>query len=356
MKAKIETKNCTLFFDDQIYDQLESIINTDFSQSKKVIITDKNVFDLWVENLITSVPSLHDAEIIQLPAGEDTKCIEIAVQVWESLSEYQISRQDLILNFGGGVITDLGGFIASTFKRGLNFINIPTSLLSQVDASIGGKTGIDLGPYKNQIGTFSDPNYVFISPHFLTTLDQSQILSGTAEMLKHGLIQSKTHWNNLKKINLKKIEDATELIYDSIQIKNTVVDLDPQELNLRKSLNFGHTIGHAIEGHFLKTNQTVPHGIAVAWGMIVESYFAYKTNLISKEEWDEIHYVLTDFYPSCSLKKEDFSILLDLMKNDKKNENGDINFTLISAIGQSEINQIVPEKLIIEGLDLLIHN
>ena len=346
MTQSIQHQNTHLWFGNDLCSQLNSILKSDFSDCKKIIITDEHVFDLWVENLISSVEELHHAEIIQLPAGEENKTIEICYQVWESLSDYQIGRQDLILNFGGGVITDMGGFIASTFKRGLKFINIPTTLLSQVDASVGGKTGVDLGPFKNQIGVFSNPEHVLIDYKYLSTLAEVELKSGLAEMLKHGLIRDENHWKNL--IGLKALNHKTisAYIFDSVQIKHNIVTTDPKENNERKSLNFGHTIGHAFEGVLLQKETPVPHGFAVGWGMLVESILSYKLNLIGAEELSAIEYFIKDFYPDCSIKLEDLDEVMLLMQNDKKNDASGINFTLLNGIGNFKINQIVEPALI----------
>jgi len=350
---EIKTKNSTIIIDRDTNAQLELILQSKYNHAKKIIITDENVFNLWIENIITTVPSLSEAELIQLPAGEDTKCLEIVTQVWESLTDYEIGRHDLIINLGGGVITDLGGFIASTYKRGISFINIPTTLLAQVDASIGGKTGIDLGPYKNQIGTFAHPDYVLINPNYLKTLDDTHMLSGYAEMLKHGLIQSESHWTALKNTSPKNIVNNLDLIIDSIQIKKNIVEQDPFETNMRKSLNFGHTIGHGIEGYFLDQNNMIPHGYAVAWGIVAETYIAFKSGLLDKTKWDEIYYVISDVFPKLNLPLEAINQILELMKNDKKNADNEINFTLISDLGHYQIDQTCSIKLVKESLELV---
>ncbi len=354
MQYDIKTKNSQLFIEENIFEKLESILSSEYKNVKKIILTDTKVFGLWVENLITSVPSLSEAELIQVPEGEDSKCLEIAGQIWESLAEYQVSRNDLIINLGGGVVTDLGGFIASTYKRGIPFINIPTTLLSQIDASIGGKNGIDLGPHKNMVGTFSEPKYVLIGTLFLSTLEDTELLSGYAEMLKHGLISSKKHWNNLKQVKHTDIPNHHSLIFDSITIKKDIVEADPFEKNQRKMLNFGHTAGHAIEGYHLATGKVIPHGFAVAWGIVVESYIAQKSGMISKAEWDEIYYIISDLYPKITLENTSPSALIDLMKNDKKNLSEDINFTLVTEIGKAITDQSTNEDTIIEGLQFVL--
>lgn len=216
-----------------------------YSNSKKVILLDENTHDHCLEYLLTAFSGLEDAEVMLLPSGEENKVMEVCFQVWEAWSEYQIGRNDLVINLGGGVVTDMGGFIASIFKRGLNFIQIPTSLLAMVDASVGGKTGIDLGRHKNQLGVFANPEKVYIDPGFLKTLPAEELKNGYSEMLKHGLIADKLHWENLKKINFENSENLLALILCSIAIKNKIVLSDPLEKADRKKLNFGHTFGHA---------------------------------------------------------------------------------------------------------------
>ncbi|MFK8037598.1 MAG: 3-dehydroquinate synthase [Crocinitomicaceae bacterium] len=351
MQNKIETNHNVLYIGLSTNKTLNDLLKTEFSGRKKIILTDDNVFEYWIEQLVTSVPELSNAEIIQLPAGEDSKCIEIVMQVLETLSENKIERNDLILNFGGGVITDLGGFIASIYKRGIPFINIPTSLLSQIDASIGGKTGIDLGPHKNQIGTFNHANAVLINPNYLSTLPSEELKSGYAEMLKHGLIASQKHWNDLKHINYSNVDMLTTIIFDSIQIKHQIVDIDPHEKNIRKALNFGHTIGHAIEGYFIKTGKPIKHGYAIACGMIAESYISYKKGILDKKEWNEVHYILTDLFDKIIIDPIVFPQIMRLMENDKKNKAGKINFTLLTGIGTHIINQEVSKENILEALE-----
>ena len=350
MQKEIITAQNTIHIGQSSNDVLGDFLRTKYKGKKITIITDDNVFENWIEQIVTSVSELHEAEIIQLPAGEDSKCIEIASQIWETLSENKVGRGDLVINFGGGVITDLGGFVSSVYKRGIAFVNIPTSLLAQVDASVGGKTGINLGPYKNQIGAFSDSELVLINPLYLGTLPPAELSSGYAEMLKHGLISSKTHWNDLKSIDYQKTEKLTGLIYDSIQIKSTIVNSDPTEKNQRKTLNFGHTIGHAIEGYLNQNEQTIKHGHAIALGMIAESYISYKQGLLNKKDWDEIYYILTDKFEKIYIDPVQFPHLIQLMENDKKNIEGQINFTLLSEIGTSSINHEISTEEILDAL------
>lgn len=328
-----------------------------YAQSKKIIITDENVFDLWMEDFITSFEALSEAEIIQLPPGEENKVLDICNHVWSALSEYEIGRNDLIINLGGGVITDMGGFIAATFKRGLSFINIPTTLLSQVDASVGGKTGIDLGPYKNQIGVFADPDYVFIDSRYLATLPNVELDSGFAEMLKHGLIADANYWNALKSVDPKIIPAGLlETIHQSVLIKRKIVTEDHLEQGQRKNLNFGHTIGHALEGFCLSNNKPIPHGFAVAWGMIAESFISCEMGLIDTNLFEDINTTIRSRYTHLNISIADIAQIKPLLLNDKKNVNGSISFTLLTDIGQAIYNQNVNDKLIDAAIRFILNH
>jgi len=320
------------------------------SSSKKVIITDETVYELWGENLLTSFDGLSHAEVIQVPPGEENKSIEICQQIWESLGEYGIQRGDMILNFGGGMVSDLGGFVAAAFKRGINYINIPTTLLSMVDASMGGKTAVNLGAYKNQVGFFHSPSKVFIDPQFLTTLPAEQVLSGFAEMLKHGIIADKKHFNELCKTGGSAEKITSDMIRRSIKIKEQFVVVDFDDKGVRKNLNFGHTAGHAIEGWLLKSGTPWPHGYCVAWGMVVAAYISLLRKMITESEFKNIHRVVSSLYPPLPLVPEDIHSLIDLMKNDKKNAGEHFNFTLLSEIGQAVPDRQATNDLVIIAL------
>lgn len=342
MVKTLQHQNTQLLFGNQLNDALNQVITNHFKNAKVIIITDENVHQLWVEDLISNTPALFHADIIELPAGEETKNIDFCTQIWKTLADYKIKRSDLIINFGGGVITDFGGFIASTYKRGIRFISIPTTLLAQIDASLGGKTGINLDHQKNLIGTFSLADYVFIDDKYLSTLNHVELLSGFAEMLKHGVIYDKNHWDNL--IGIKKdvnVNNISPFIYDSVNIKHQIVTQDPKEKSIRKLLNFGHTIGHAIEGILLIENNLYPHGYAVAWGMIIEAELSFELNLLSIDDLNQIKKAINHFYIKCPIKKTQINQLIELMLNDKKNTNQQINFTLLKEIGKGEINQLV---------------
>ena len=292
-------------------------------------------------------------EIIEFEAGEQHKNIETCVQIWNVLTELGADRKSLVINLGGGVVTDLGGFVASTFKRGVDFIHIPTTLLSMVDASVGGKNGVDLGNLKNQIGVINVPTMVLIDTQYLETVPQNEMRSGLAEMLKHGLIYDKAYWE--KFLDLKAIDyaDFDELIYRSVEIKNEIVKQDPTEKNIRKALNFGHTLGHAIESYFLenKNKTTLLHGEAIAVGMILESYISLHKNLISPEEYTQIKTAIKTIFDDIEFAENDIEPILELLIHDKKNEYGSIQFALIEGIGKIKINQSVENELILKAFN-----
>lgn len=333
----------------------DEILSTRYAKNKKVILVDENTHDACLEYLITAFPSLEDAEVMLLPAGEENKVLEVCFQVWEAFSDYQISRADVIINLGGGVVTDMGGFIASVFKRGLDFIHIPTSLLGMVDASIGGKTGIDLGPFKNQIGTFQHPAFIYIDYRFISTLPQEEVLNGFAEMLKHALIADAAHWNQLIKVNpylLAENQSLQAFIEHSAQIKINIVQQDPTEKGIRKSLNFGHTIGHGIEGFCLETGEPIAHGHAVALGMIAESYLSFKKQFISEKELMQIVACITQGFDYVAFSLEAKTRITELMLNDKKNDHAGIKAVLLNGIGNVHLDVIVSQS---EALDALTY-
>ena len=265
------------------------------------------------------------------------------------LIDFGADRNALLINLGGGVITDMGGFVASTYKRGIDFVHIPTTLLSQVDASVGGKTGVDIDGIKNIIGTFTQPKAVFVVADFLETLPQRQLLSGLAEMLKHGLICDAAYWDQLKTSDLN--IPTAELIYRSVAIKNQVVMEDPNEKGIRKSLNFGHTIGHAVETYSLLNDEDhLSHGEAIVIGMICEAWLSNKKTGLSDAELTEITNVLGTLYPKYNIVDGSYDTLTELMQKDKKNQSGKINCTLLTRIGQYHIDNICTETELCDSL------
>jgi 3-dehydroquinate synthase len=310
---------------------LADVLNSKFTNSKKVILADENTFEHCVSFLTSNFDALSNAEIVVIPAGEENKTLEICSQVWETLSDYHIQRSDLLINVGGGMVTDMGGFIASVYKRGIPFINIPTSLLAMVDASAGGKTGIDLNHFKNQLGTFAHPELVICDPEFLQTLPKEELLWGQAEMLKHGIIASTEHWDAVKKMDLESIDST--IIAQSVTIKNDIVLKDFKEQADRKKLNLGHTIGHAIEGFMLDFNP-LPHGRCVAHGILAESLLAHKFGTLSQADFMEIKATIENLYPELVLTHEQLDPIVNLMQQDKKNRGNEINFVGIKGIGE----------------------
>lgn len=333
-----------------IYQELNDFI-ANKSYDIIFLFVDTNTHEHCLPTLLGEMETSAQMEVIEIPPGEENKDLEIVAQIWQSLSELGATRKSLFINLGGGVITDMGGFIASTFKRGIDFVNIPTTLLSMVDASVGGKTGIDFGGLKNQIGTFSMPQLTLIDASFLETLEEREFRSGMAEMFKHGLIYSKEHWEALQNISPEQIQ---QLIEDSVQIKSEVVTLDPKESGLRKILNFGHTIGHALESFYLENENPLLHGEAIAIGMLIESILTYENELISQNELDEIFDGILKVFPTQPIEENIIPALLELMKHDKKNVEGKINFSLLNGIGSAKYDILLNEQQISEGI--LLYN
>jgi len=345
--ATLQSINYSIYFDNSLDELVNFVAKGDYSRF--FVLTDENTGKHCLPLLKEKFGEDAKFDIIEINAGEESKDIDFCIGVWKMLIDFGADRQSLLINLGGGVISDLGGFAASTFKRGIDFVHVPTTLLSQVDASVGGKTGIDIDSIKNIIGTFTQPKAVFIEYSFIQTLPARQVLSGLAEMLKHGLIADASYWNLLKSSNLT--VPSAELIYLSIAIKNKVVIEDPHEKGIRKSLNFGHTIGHAVETYSLINDEdSLSHGEAIAIGMICESYLSYKKTGLSKAELDEITGVLTSLYPAYSLNAENNEALYDLMLKDKKNQRGKINCTLLDTIGQCSIDNICTKEELFEAL------
>lgn len=317
---------------DENFSQLNQFM-TEKSFSKVFILVDENTHEYCLPVLLGNLETDIAFEILEIEAGEEMKNIQTANQLWEILTEMKADRKALMINLGGGVITDMGGFVASTYKRGIQFINIPTTLLSMCDASIGGKTGIDLMHYKNMVGTFSFPEQIYVYPRFLDTLPAKEVKSGFAEMLKHGLIADKKHWEDLIQLQHLDPVGIEPFIPQSMEIKQEVVNADFHEKNVRKTLNFGHTIGHAIESLCLQSENPILHGEAVALGMICESHLSYLEGLISKEDSDLIIENIQRYF--CFVDLTDFKDedIFSLLLNDKKNSDAKINFSLLSGIG-----------------------
>jgi 3-dehydroquinate synthase len=344
----LEANGYQIFFNETGYEKINLLISENNYSSIFILVdehTNEYCLPKFLPNLATEIP----IEIIEIEAGEEIKNITTCVEIWSILSELGADRKSLILNLGGGVITDIGGFIASTFKRGIDFINVPTTLLGMVDAAIGGKNGVDLGNLKNQIGVINVPKMLLISNDFLETLSQREMRSGLAEMLKHGLIYDKNYWEQFLDITKIDFADFDTLIYRSIEIKNEIVKQDPTENGIRKALNFGHTLGHAIESHFLESETPLLHGEAIAIGMILESFISKEKGLLSSQEFHQIKYIISNIYEPHNFSDEDIISIQNLLIHDKKNEYGKVQFALINGIGKIIINQSVENELIIKS-------
>ncbi|WP_282132419.1 3-dehydroquinate synthase [Cellulophaga baltica] len=346
--TSITSSSYAVHFNENAYTLLNEHLSK-ANYSKIFILVDENTHNCCLAPFMSEIHGDYDFEVIEIEAGEINKNIATCTQVWEVLSELDADRKSLMINVGGGVVTDLGGFVASTFKRGIDFINVPTTLLAMVDASVGGKTGVDLGSLKNQVGVINQPEMVLVISSFLQTLEKRQMQSGFAEMLKHGLIKDKSYWNELKALD--SLEAIDQLIYHSVTIKNEVVLQDPTEQNIRKILNYGHTLGHAVESYFLDhpTYDLLLHGEAIAIGMILEGYISHKITSLSKEELADIKTTFLSNYPKVSFSTEDIEAILKLLKFDKKNSHGNINFVLLNAIGTPEIDVKVTQELLEES-------
>jgi 3-dehydroquinate synthase len=350
----IQTSHYEILLGENAISQLSAFLKN-HSYSKLFVLMDENTYKKCYPPLLLATAELSDAELMVIDPGEENKSIEVATQLWRSLNEHEADRHSLLINLGGGIITDLGGFVASCFKRGMDFINIPTSLLAMVDASVGGKTGLNLDHFKNQIGLFSTPKQIIIDPLFLETLPQNQLLSAYAEMLKHGLIADKKYWDDLCKVTQLNPSQLQAFIENSIQIKKRVVEEDPTEKGLRKILNFGHSIGHAIESYYLTTENEFTHGESVALGMLAETYLSVKILNLDSSELEQIERLIRQHYSFTPIREDHLEEISALIMHDKKKEGNRLNFSLLKKIGQAEIDIQVTPNEILNALKYLIH-
>lgn len=318
---------------------------------KIIVFSDENVADLWWDKLNTACDGFQEAELFVVPAGEESKSLEIAAQMYGALTEYQIGRKALWVNLGGGMVSDLGGFIASTYKRGLDFVNIPTTLLAQVDASVGGKTGINFEGFKNHIGVFANPQKVFIDAHFLSTLSNQEKISGFGEVVKHGLIEGGALWGKVCTTESMDFSDA--FLQEVVAVKSKIVKQDPLEKGLRKVLNLGHTLGHAMESYSHQQGSAIPHGYCVLLGLWGESFLfqekGVQAELVGTLKGLTKKWIGTGF---------DFNFpvdtLIDSMGNDKKNDRGEIRFVVAKAPGDTQLDITIESEKLREKLDLWI--
>ena len=325
---------------------------------KLFVLVDETTHQLCLP-VIAGFDCMQEAQCIVIGATDTHKTLDTLSHVWAELQRMGATRHSLLINLGGGMVTDLGGFAASTFKRGLAYINIPTTLLAMVDASVGGKTGINFGGLKNEIGVFNNANSVILDTIFLQTMDQENILSGYAEMLKHGLISEEKMWAELLNFNLDHLDGLDNLEFlvqlgrmlaDSVAVKQRIVTEDPTEHGIRKALNLGHTAGHAFESLALE-RKPILHGYAVAYGLVVELYLCCVKTGFPQNKMRQTVAFIKEHYGRMPITCDDYPKLIELMHHDKKNVGTDINFTLLGGIGDIRINQTATEEDIKEALD-----
>ncbi len=322
------------------------------------VLTDETTLRLcWP--VVKDLACLASAQMITIGATDENKTLDSLAYVWTCLQKGGATRHSLMVNLGGGMITDLGGFAASTFKRGLSYINVPTTLLSMVDASVGGKTGINFGGLKNEIGVFNCSDSVILDGVFLRTLDHQNILSGYAEMLKHGLISTEEHWAELLRFPLDgdiDFQALTQLVGKSVAVKERIVEEDPHEHGIRKALNVGHTVGHAFEALALKEGRTILHGYAVAWGMVCELYLSALRCGFPQDKMRQTIQFVRQHYGQFAIDCKEYDQLYAFMTHDKKNTAGQVNFTLLGGVGDIRINQTATKDEIFDMLDFFREN
>ena len=345
-----------IFHDTPVFVGLKSInrlnhfIN-DLKPSRIFLIVDHNTKTNCLPILLKHNPGLINSQIIDVGLGESIKSISNFKLVCETLIIQNIDRNSLIINLGGGVICDFGGFVSSVLKRGVRFINVPTTLMAQVDAAVGGKVALNLGDYKNQVGLFYNPKCVIVYPPFLSSLPPENLLSTHAEIFKYALIYDKSLWKKVSMVGLLDISKLNIIIHRCIEIKTTIVELDYHDFNERRKLNFGHSVGHAIESVFLHKKKNISHGFALSVGIICETYISYLRYGLSKNTLNSVVETIFNIFPSISLELEEDDLILEYVKCDKKNSHGLLNFTLIKEVGVSIVNCPVSEKDILSSLD-----
>ncbi len=326
--------------------------------SKIFVLVDTNTNEYCLPYFLSNLSTDLTIEIIEIEAGEVFKTIETCLGIWESMLELGVDRKSLMINVGGGVVTDIGGFIACTIKRGIDFINIPTTLLAMVDASVGGKNGVDIGKLKNQVGIIKEPNAVIVDDYFLSTLPQEEMRSGLAEMIKHGIIYDLEYFQKFESLNSLNEDNLLELIHKSVEIKNSIVSQDLTENGIRKALNFGHTLGHAIESYCLESDQkkSLLHGEAIAIGMILEAFISVELGLLSSDHYKKIKKLLLHYFPKVNFNQNEIDSIIELMSFDKKNEYGKVKFALISEIGKVALDKEVDHATIYSSFDDYLKN
>jgi len=353
----IRSEGYDILIGNGVVDELNRFLQKpEYKQSRLVVLVDEHTSEHCLPILSRNLERFGELNVLEIESGEGSKNLQVCTRLWRALGEMGADRQTLLLNLGGGVIGDMGGFIASAFKRGIPFVNIPTTLLAQVDASVGGKVGVDLDHLKNEIGLFSFPAAVFIYPDFLKTLPRREMMSGFAEVVKHALIADRSYWNYVLEANIADGKVWEKIIENSVQIKNRIVLADPKEKALRKALNFGHTIGHAVESCFLEnSSRSLLHGEAIAIGMVAEAFISSVKNGLLPSVRDLIVTFLFEKFGYVPLDPDSDLRLIELMRHDKKNSNGLLNFTLLQDIGSCDVDQTADAGLVLEALSFYRH-
>lgn len=342
----------TLLFTNQVAGAIDALVD-EMRPASVAVLVDENT-EQCVLPLLAASKAISDAHKIVIAAGDANKTIETLTEVWQKLGECHCTRHSMLINLGGGVVTDLGGFAAATFKRGIRFVNIPTTLLSAVDAAVGGKTGVNLGGLKNEVGAFKEAEAVIISTDCYATLAPEELRSGYAEMLKHALLSDEGYYNQLMSTNVAdfKSDELLAVLEKSVNVKRQIVAEDPHERGLRKALNLGHTVGHAFESEALHRGKPVPHGYAVAWGLVVEAVLSHMLCGFPSEQVYRLADYVRENYGAFNITCDDYPALLSLMHHDKKSKGGEINCTLLKRVGEVKLDQEIDDEQMQQALDL----
>lgn len=347
-------KHQDIIFSNNVSESIESIAAT-IAAPKTFVLVDDNTEKLVLPLLQSTSSTIKEATVITIKSGDTNKNIDSLCHIWTQLCNNGATRKSLLINLGGGVVTDIGAFAGATFKRGIRFLNIPTTLLSAVDAAVGGKTGINFNGYKNEIGAFREADAVIISTAFFKTLPKEELLSGYAEMIKHGLISDKNCYNRLLDYDITQDNDTERLLSlleESVNVKRRIVEEDPTEKGIRRALNLGHTAGHAFESLALSRRTPIPHGFAVAWGLVAELVLSYMQQKFPSSTLHRLASYILNNYGAFHITCDDYPQLIEFMHHDKKNESQEINFTLLDDVGSVHIDCTASEAAICTALDL----
>ncbi|MDE6831690.1 MAG: 3-dehydroquinate synthase [Muribaculaceae bacterium] len=348
------SKTSNTVFTNHVAEEIDATVSS-LSPSGVFVLVDRNTEDTVLPRMQMLSKAIASATPISIAPGDDNKTVDALTHVWKQLSDNHATRSSVLINLGGGMVTDLGSFAASTFKRGIPFINVPTTLLAAVDASVGGKTGINFNGLKNEVGTFSDARKVIISTMFFNTLSMTQLRSGYAEMLKHGLIDSGQTFNTLLAYHVEQqdTDRLLTLLKDSVAVKQAIVDQDPREAGLRRALNLGHTVAHAFESVAIERKSPIPHGYAVAYGLVVAAVLSHMKLDFPSTELHKLSDYVRSNYGAFTITCDEYPHLLDIMSHDKKNLNPDtFNFTLLRAPGDVATDTLVTPAEITAALDI----